>query len=105
MERKNQRLRTSYRCHPERSAAESKDLVEVAATRRGLPRPLIYSLLLSNYSLPIKAVGRTQNYPQAKRYPKLPNPPINNSKISIFQKDNFLKILKFKQKYISLQSI
>ena len=43
MERKNQRLRTSYRCHPERSAAESKDLVEVAATRRGLPRPLNYS--------------------------------------------------------------
>ena len=54
MERKNQHLRTSYRCHPERSAAESKDLVEVAAARRGEPRPLNYPQttlkLLSNYS-------------------------------------------------------
>ena len=34
--------RPTYHCHPERSAAESKDLVEVAATRRGEPRPLNY---------------------------------------------------------------
>ena len=52
MERENQRLRPTktiktdktivtsrptYHCHPERSAAESKDLVEVTATRRGKP--------------------------------------------------------------------
>ena len=30
----------TYHCHPERSAAKSKDLIEVAATRRGEPRPL-----------------------------------------------------------------
>ena len=75
MERKNQRLRPLYRCHVERSAAESKDLVEVAASRRGLPRPLNYSQTTLKLLLPIKAVGRTQNYPQAKRYPKLPKPP------------------------------
>ena len=63
MERKNQRLRTSYRCHPERSVAESKDLVEVSASRRGLPRPLNYSQTTLKLPLPIKAVGRTQNYP------------------------------------------
>ena len=39
--------RPTYHCHPERSAAESKDLVEVAATRRGSPRPLKQP---SNYS-------------------------------------------------------
>ena len=64
MERKNQRLRpktimtaktiakslSTYHCHPEQSAAESKDLVEVTATRRGEPRPLNYPLLPSNYS-------------------------------------------------------
>ena len=47
--------RPTYCCHPERSAAESKDLVEVAAIRRGSyprrgsPRPLNYPSLLSNY--------------------------------------------------------
>ena len=63
MERKKLRLRPktimtvktiakslpTYRCHPERSAAESKDLVEVAASRRGEPRPLNYPSLPSNY--------------------------------------------------------
>ena len=48
----------TYHCHPERSAAESKDLVEVTATRRGSPRPLNYSTLPSNYSqLPSTALN------------------------------------------------
>ena len=90
MERKNQRLRTSYRCHPERSAAESKDLVEVAATRRGLPRPLNYSQTTLNNASPIRAVGRTQNYPIAPKYDAL----LHKSK-TIYDNINFCTLFSF----------
>ena len=76
--------RPTYHCHPERSAAESKDLVEVAPLVAACRDHSTTLELPSNYSHPLRPKAVPKLYPNLPKIPIPPAEPIAPRKKSSF---------------------